>query len=210
MLWVTSCSPPTCSVASGFCNSLCRGRKLRFVFQLTNPLYARVLFLLSLIARSAARLLARSRDEGLKGHRDPCASSPAEGPSAAGWPPRLRPVDRALLAVAARALPRDRWASFCIPQTLLRWHRELERRKWTYSSKRTGRPPMDPDIRELICRMAGENPRWGCVRIQGQLRGLGIRVGATTIRSRHDVPRFDKASRVSCRSFRHHCCLSLC
>ena len=98
--------------------------------------------------------------------------------------PRLRPADRALLAVAARALPRDRWASFMVaPQTLLRWHRELVKRKWTYRSKRTGRPPMDPEICELICRMARENSRWGCVRIQGELRGLGIRVGATTIRS---------------------------
>lgn len=71
-------------------------------------------------------------------------------------------MDRALLAVTARALPRDRWASFCVtPQTLLRWHRELVKRKWTYSSKRTGRPPLVPNIRELMCRMARENPRRG-------------------------------------------------
>src|SRR6266498_3766376 len=143
-----------------------------------------MLFLLSLIASAAARLLARSRDEGSKDIEILVLRHQLKVLRRQVGPPRLRPVDRALLAVAARALPRDRWASLCVtPQTLLRWHRELVRRKWTYSSKRTGRPPMDPDIRELICRMARENPRWGCVRIQGELRGLGIRVGATTIRS---------------------------
>ena len=79
----------------------------------------------------------------------------------------------------------DRWTSFLVtPQTLLRWHRELIRRKWTYGrGKGPGRPPIDPEIEELILSLARENPRWGCVRIQGELRGLGIRIGASTIRS---------------------------
>src|SRR5439155_8102826 len=99
--------------------------------------------------------------------------------------PRLRRMDRVLLAAASRLLPRDRWSSFLVtPQTLLRWHRELVRKKWTYRKRRTiGRPTLDPQIRDLIVRLGQENPRWGCVRIQGELRKLGIRVGATTIRT---------------------------
>jgi len=99
--------------------------------------------------------------------------------------PRLTMLDRVLLAAASRALPRDRWASFLVtPQTLLRWHRELVRRKWTYHKQcKPGRPPIDPEVAELILRIARENPRWGCVRIAGELRKLGIRVGATTIRT---------------------------
>jgi putative transposase len=99
--------------------------------------------------------------------------------------PRFTARDRVLLAAASRALPRQRWASFLVtPQTLLRWHRTLVRRKWTYGQERTpGRPPTDSEVVALVLRMARENPRWGCVRICGELRKLGIRVGATTIRA---------------------------
>ena len=99
--------------------------------------------------------------------------------------PRLRRFDRAFLAAASRALPRPAWASFVVsPQTLLRWHREMVRRKWTYRRKGTGgRPSLDPDTRDLILRLARENTRWGCVRIHGELGKLGIRVSATTIRT---------------------------
>lgn len=97
--------------------------------------------------------------------------------------PRLRRIDKALLAAASRVLPRDRWASFIVtPATLLRWNREL-RRKWTYPKRRLGRPPLDERVREIVLRLAKENPDWGCVRIQGECRKLGIRVGASTIRT---------------------------
>jgi transposase InsO family protein len=100
-------------------------------------------------------------------------------------PPKFTPLDRVVLAAASRSLHRNAWASFAVsPGTLLRWHRELVRRKWTYGrGGHFGRPPIDAEVQGLILRMARENPRWGCVRIQGELRKLGIRVGSTTIRT---------------------------
>src|SRR6266511_2844448 len=97
--------------------------------------------------------------------------------------PKLSRLDRLFLAAASRILPKERWSSFVVtPATLLRWHRELVRRKWTYKAKRTGRPPIDPQLRELVIRMAKDNPRWGYMRIQGECRKLGIQVGASTIK----------------------------
>jgi hypothetical protein len=76
--------------------------------------------------------------------------------------PKLRRRDRLFLAAAANILPKDRWSCFIItPATLLRWHREPVRRRWTYRRARTGPPPLDPEICQLIVRMAEENPRWG-------------------------------------------------
>ncbi len=99
--------------------------------------------------------------------------------------PELTRGDRMFLAAIARLLPRQRWPAFLVaPQTLLRWHRELVRRRWTYPNRpRMGRPPLPEATRALIIRMARENPRWGYLRIKGELRMLGVRVGATTIRN---------------------------
>jgi transposase InsO family protein len=97
--------------------------------------------------------------------------------------PDLKDRDRAFLAAASRALSRDRWASFMVtPQTLLRWHRALVRWKWTYRRRGPGRPPLDAETVDLITRLGREDPRWGCVRIQGELRKLDVVVGASTVR----------------------------
>jgi transposase InsO family protein len=97
--------------------------------------------------------------------------------------PRLRRIDKAFLAACSGMVPRHRWGSFIVaPSTLLRWHRELVGRKWTYNQKRLGRPPIDPVLGELICRMARENPRWGYMRIKGECRKVGVSVAATTVK----------------------------
>jgi putative transposase len=112
-------------------------------------------------------------------------------------PPTFRALDKVLLAAASRAIPRKRWVDFLVtPATLLRWQRELVRQKWTYGrTGRPGRPPIDPKVQELIVRLARENPRWGCIRIEGELRSLGIRVGATTTRALLRSARLDPAPR---------------
>jgi putative transposase len=98
--------------------------------------------------------------------------------------PLLRRRDRVLLAALSGVLARERWSVFLVsPQTLVRWQRELVARKWTYRRRSPGRPPIDRELCELVLRLGRENRSWGCVRIEGELRKLGIRVGATTIRS---------------------------
>jgi transposase InsO family protein len=97
--------------------------------------------------------------------------------------PALRPADRAFLAAASRLLPRARWHAFFVtPETLLAWHRRLVARRWTYPGRRPGRPKVSPEVRELVFRLARENPRWGYQRMVGELHGLGVLVSATTVR----------------------------
>jgi putative transposase len=85
---------------------------------------------------------------------------------------------------AARpVLPRAAWSGFLVkPETLLRWHRQLVARRWTYPHKKPGRPPLEPSLRTLILRLADENPQWGYRRIVGELTGVGIAVSATSVR----------------------------
>jgi putative transposase len=97
--------------------------------------------------------------------------------------PKLRAADRARLAAAPCHLPRSvRGARLVTPRTLMRWHRALVRRQWRQQSGQRGRPPMRPDVRAVVLRLARENPRWGHRRIGGELAKLGHAVSPSTVR----------------------------
>jgi putative transposase len=104
-------------------------------------------------------------------------------PSARRSPPPdrsspLHLVRRAVVALLAGLVPRERWGSLLTPQTILGWHRSLVRKRWTYPHRRPGRPSLAKETVELICRLASENPRWGYLRIVGE---LGVTVSKTTV-----------------------------
>src|SRR5450755_3563085 len=100
--------------------------------------------------------------------------------------PKLTWADRALLATLVSVIPRARRQGLRLlvtPDTIVRWHRDILRRRWAARSRRgrTGRPPARRNIRALVRRLARENPEWGYRRIHGELAGLGVNVAASTI-----------------------------
>ena len=100
-------------------------------------------------------------------------------------------TDRAMLAALARVMPKGLRAQRIVtPGTLLRWHQRLVTAKWR-QPRPQGRPPVPDELVALILRLARENTRWGVVRIQGELRRLGHRAAASTIRKilrAHRIP----------------------
>jgi putative transposase len=95
---------------------------------------------------------------------------------------RLDDADRALLAGLARFVRRDRREGLIVtPATLLGWHRDLVRRRWRHPRRAAGRPPLPAETRELILRLARENPRWGYPRLAGELAKLAISVSPATV-----------------------------
>jgi hypothetical protein len=118
-----------------------------------------------------------------------------------------RPGDRLVLAALSRCLPRAGWPALPVrPETLLRWHRELVRRQWAVFGRQRGpgRPPLPPDCRDLVLRLATENPCWGYQRIRGELLKLGHQVSTTAIRAllrRHGFPPAPQRAGLSWRAF---------
>ena len=96
--------------------------------------------------------------------------------------PRFTWSDRAVIATFARLVPRKRWAAFLVtPETILRWHRALVRRRWTYPHRGPGRRTLPDETVEVIVRLASENPRWGYLRIVGELKKIGVVVSKGSV-----------------------------
>src|SRR6266581_3298794 len=117
--------------------------------------------------------------------------------------PQLRPADRVVLAALSQTLPRARSLLF-EPATLLRWHRELVRRRWTFPRRPPGRPPMVSPARQLVLRLAAENPSWGYKRIHGEISGFGYTLSPSTVWNilrRNGIEPVPRRAQLSWREF---------
>ena len=166
---------PAASGAAGRCWP-CWGDDVRFVG----------LKLIFLIASRVVSLLGLSRRESwwkdaeILMLRHQLAVALRERPRA---PARLTWPDRAWLAILAETLPTGRLAGMRLivtPATVLRWHRDIVRRRWARLS-RSGRPATHRKVRSVVLRLARENEAWGYRRIHGELAGLGITVAPSTV-----------------------------
>ena len=146
----------------------------------------KLIFLTVSSAMSLLRLSRREewwKDAEILMLRHQLAVALRERPRAAA---RLTWPDRAWLALLAGTLPIDRLAGMRLivtPATILRWHRDIVRRRWARRSRRgrSGRPPVRRDVRSVVLRLARENESWGYRRIHRQLAGLGIAVAPSTV-----------------------------
>jgi transposase InsO family protein len=116
--------------------------------------------------------------------------------------PQPRPADRVVLAALSQTLPRAGSLLF-EPATLLRWHRELVRRRWSYPHP-IGRPPLVTPVRQLVLRLAAENPSWGYKRIHGEISALGYALSPSTVWNilrRNGIEPVPGRARLSWREF---------
>jgi transposase len=114
--------------------------------------------------------------------------------------PRYEPADRIWFAALSRLVPRHLWSMVfpVTPATILRWHRRLVARRWNYTDRRRpGRPPTSVAVKQLILRMARDNPGWGHRRIQGELARLGHKVAPSTVWEILNAAGIDPAPRRS-------------
>src|SRR2546421_2666054 len=119
--------------------------------------------------------------------------------------PQLRPPDRVVLSALSQILPPLRLRSLLVqPETLLRWHRELVRRRWSFPAHPLGRPLLVSQARQLVLRLAAENPSWGYKRIHGELKGLGFTLSPSTVWNilrRHGIDPAPRRARLSWPEF---------
>jgi putative transposase len=145
----------------------------RMILRLVYLVFCKVMAWLALLARSSA---AKDAELLMLRHEVAVLRRQVTRPGV-DW------ADRAVLAGLVQLLPRLSWdRSFVRPETLLRWHRELVRRRWSYPHRR-GRPSTSREIRALVLQLARENPTWGYRRIHGELCRLGYKgkIGASTV-----------------------------